>query len=238
MTHIHEEREPWNLESAFEAAGEASVSAHVGLSTTLTLFKTMGIAVGITPKVEAIAKGNVEITEASGVSTFDTESCVDIKGTVELTVDSKVMGLNDQNLVEKNLTEYTFYQVGECIEEDEEEELPFPFDPNNTGVQLSCKSEFWSICDEYEGLNDLTFEIVAKDCLERNRVLSPTPCSDSGNMIGTCANSVIGRTTHYYSDRFSCLENLNIPAHPMCNPFSEFPDEDPVWIWGPACSHR
>ena len=239
MTHIDEERDPWNLEAEFEAAGEASMSAHVGLNTTLSLFKTMGVAVGITPKVEAIAKGRVEITDANDVSTLETESCVEIKGKVELSVNGKAVGFDDQTLLEKDLVEHSFYEVGECTEdENEADSLPFPFDPDNTGVQLSCTSEFWSICDEYAGLHEQAFEIMTKDCLERGRVPSPTPCPDSGTMIGTCANSVSGRTTHYYAGRFSCLENLNISSHPMCNPFSEFPDEDPVWTWGPACSHR
>ena len=96
---------------------------------------------------------------------------------------------------------------------------PFFIDPDNTGVQQSCTSEFWSICDEYAGLHEQAFEIMPKTALNEDE-LRAQALSDSGTMIGTCANSVSGRTTHYYAGRFSCLENLNISSHPMCNPFS------------------
>ena len=96
------------------------MSAHVGLNTTLSIFKTMGVAVGITPKVEAIAKGRVEITDASEVSTLETESCVEIKGKVELSVNGKAVGFDDQTLLEKDLVEHSFYEVGECTEDENE----------------------------------------------------------------------------------------------------------------------
>ena len=43
VTDIQKESEPWDVESQFEASGTASLSAQVGLSTTLSLFKTLGV---------------------------------------------------------------------------------------------------------------------------------------------------------------------------------------------------
>ena len=96
FTDIQKESEPWDVESQFEASGTASLSAQVGLSTTLSLFKTLGVEVAITPTLEGEAKGSVELSVGNEAPALEAEACLEISGKVELEVNSKVRGFEDQ----------------------------------------------------------------------------------------------------------------------------------------------
>lgn len=240
FTDIQKESEPWDVESQFEASGTASLSAQVGLSTTLSLFKTLGVEVAITPTLEGEAKGSVELSVGNEAPALEAEACLEISGKVELEVNSKVRGFEDQKLYESTLTEHTFYELGECEDdEDEEMDLPIPFEADGVGLQFSCSSSQWSVCSEYRGLEQSFFEFLAQSCIDRGWTLSADPCLAVMGMegfIGTCDNVRGGRTTYYYADGFHCLPTY-IPehAHPMCNSFSEYPDLEPVWNWSETC---